>query len=184
MIRGFTVGAVALTFIAVPLASQQHQHESDRAPTGAQQTDMSGCSMMDNMGQMMGDNGGMVMMPAMNFVPENVLRHKGALTLTPEQVSRIEALSGGTMGSHDMPGMAMKGMPTMQEMRSHQQHLRAAFDRTPADPAAIQAAMGEMATRHGKMMAEQLVKAAKVRDALTPAQRDQLAKMPPCTGTH
>lgn len=180
MIRGFTVGAVVLTLIAVPLASQQHQHEGERAATGAQQMDMSGCSMMEHMGQMMGGNGGMAMMPAMNFFPQNVLRHKGALTLTQEQISRIEAVSGGTMGSHEMTGMAMKDMPMMKEMQSHQQDLRAAFDQTPVDPAAIQAAMGKMATLHGKMMAEHLVRAAKVRDLLTPAQRDQLAKMPPC----
>lgn len=152
--------------------------------------DMSGCSMMEHMGQMMGGNGGMAMMPGMNFSPQNVLRHRDALTLTPEQVSRIEAVSGGTMGSHEMTGMtmktmpmtgmAMKDMPMMEEMPSHQQDLRAAFDQTPADPAAIQAAMGKMATLHGKMMAEHLVRAAKVRDLLTPAQRDQLAKMPPC----
>jgi hypothetical protein len=176
--------------MAGPLASQQHQHQQERAATDASQTAMSGCSMMANMMQMMGGNGmmgsdrGMGMMKAMGLLPENVLKHGDALTLTPEQVSRIEALSEKPMGPRGMAAMPMKEKPAMTGMRSQLEQVRVAFDKAPADPAAIQAAVGEVTLIHGKMMAEHLVKAAKVRDVLTPAQRDQLAKLPSCTMNH
>jgi len=171
---------MALALITAPMAAQQHQHQSDSSksvtntPMG-----MTGGSMM---GGVRGD-GGMEMMTAMRYMPANVLKNKEALKLTADQVSRIEALKPGGMGSPGMAGMSMNEMPKqdmsmMKEMQTRQSALRAAFDKTPADPAAIQAAAAQMATLHGKMMAEHLVTAAKVRDLLTPAARESVAKMP------
>ncbi len=84
---------------------------------------------------------------------------------------------------HGMAGMAMEdapmeNMPMMTEMHAEQQHLRAAFEETPTDTAAIRAAVGKVTALHGTMMAAHLVTDAQVRDVLSKAQREQLAKMP------
>ncbi|MCL4865692.1 MAG: Spy/CpxP family protein refolding chaperone [Gemmatimonadales bacterium] len=172
---------VALALIAGPVASQQHQHDEGAAATDAQQMEMH-CSMMRGMMGMMGGGGGMEMttgmMTGMTLRPQYVLQHKDALQLTPAQVSRIETLGSSAMGMRGMADMPMGNMPMMQAQR---ERVQAAFEKSPADPAAIQAAMRDMATMLGGMMAEQLVTAAKVRDVLTPAQREQVAKLPsPC----
>lgn len=176
-------GLMALALVAAPVAAQQDQHQGDSGKSAPTQMGMTGGSMMGGMmGGMMGD-GGMGMMKAMRYMPANVLKNKEALKLTADQVSRIEALKPGGMGSPGMAGMSMNEMPKqdmsmMKEMQTRQSALREAFDKSPADPAAIQAAAAQMATLHGKMMAEHLITAAKVRDLLTPAQREQVAKMP------
>jgi len=179
VINRIGIGVLALTLAAGPVAAQQHQHKEGGA---AQQMVMS-CSMMGNMMQMMGmmGDGGMAMMPAMNFLPQHALTHKDALRLTTAQVARIEALGGEMPGARGMAGMPMKEMPMMQGMAAQQERMRTAFEKSPVDEAAIRAVMTEMASMHGRMMSDQVITAAKVRNILTPGQREQLAKLPsPC----
>lgn len=191
MTHGIRLGLVALALIAAPVTAQQHQHQGDSTGKAMAPMGMAGGSMMGNMMQMMG--GGMEMMQAMRFLPGNVLMNRDTLKLTAGQVSRIEALGRGAPGMAGMSmkdtsmkgksiqDMPMKDMPMMKQMQAGQSQLWAAFDKTPADPAAIQAAAAQMATLHAQMMADHLITAAKVRDVLTPTQREQLAKMPsPC----
>jgi hypothetical protein len=123
-------------------------------------------------------------------------QHDSAAAKTAPQTemtncSMMTAMMGRSDGSgsasHGMPDMAardmpMKEMPMMTGMPAAHQDLRMAFERTPADPAAIRTAMGEIAALHGAMMAEHLVAAAQVRDVLTPAQRERVAKMPVSCG--
>jgi len=175
------LGVVALALIVAPVAAQQHQHQGDSAGKAMAPTGMGGGPMMGNMMQMMG--GGMEIMEAMQFLPGNVLQMRDTLKLTANQVSRIEALSKDTpgMAGMSMKGMSMKDMPMMKQMQADRAQLGAAFDKTPADSAAIQTATAQMASLHAKMMAQHLIAAANVRDLLTPAQRELLAKMPsPC----
>ncbi len=186
MTRRIGISVVAFTLIAGPLASQEHQHEEGNAATGAQQMGMH-CSMMGNMMAMMGMmgvEGESGMTTAMIFLSQNVLRHKDALRLTAAQLARIESLAEAQPGAHAMSGRRMENVPMMQGMQGMQgmqaqrQRMRVAFEATPVDEAAIRAAAGEMAAQHGAMMAEHLVKAAQVRDILTPAQRAQLVTLP------
>lgn len=178
---GFSV--VALTLIAGPLTSQQHQHEEGNTATDAQQMGMH-CSMMGNMMTMMGmmgAEGESGMKTAMSLLPRNVLHHKDALRLTAAQLSRIESLAEAQPDAHPMAGRRMGNMPMMQgmqEMQAQRQRMRMAFEATPVEEAAIRAVAGEMAAQHGALMAEHLVTAARVREILTPAQRAQLVKLP------
>ncbi|HMU60991.1 MAG TPA: hypothetical protein PKA66_04350 [Gemmatimonadales bacterium] len=186
MTHGIRLGLVALALIAAPVTAQQHQHQGDSAGKATTPMGMAGCSMMGNMMQMMG--GGMEMMQAMRFLPGYVLQMRDTLQLTANQVSRIEALgkdapgmAGMSMKDTTMKGMSMKDMPMMKQMQADRARLGAAFDKSPADSIAIQAATAQMASLHARMMAQHLIAAAKVRDLLTTAQREQLAKMPsPC----
>lgn len=194
MTKGVGLSLVALTLAAGPLAAQQHQHV-DTTKTASGQMAMGAPSMngmmgdmMNMMGNMMGTMGNMMsmmgegdmqMMEAMSFLPGNVLRHKETLKLSASQVSRIEALGGATMGTPGMAGMKAQempamGMPMMEKMQANQKQLQTAFETSPANPAAIQAATGEMVSLHAKMMGDRLVTAAKTRDILTPAQRQQI----------
>ena len=136
-------------------------------------------SGMSKMGQsggmsMMGQPGGMEMMTTMRYAPSHVLKNKGLLKLSPDQLSRIEAMTAGGMGMH---GMGMAGNSMMEQMQTQ---LKTAFDSSPADSAAIAAAVMPMVATHGSMMVQQLVMATRARDVLT-AQREQLSKLPsPC----
>ncbi len=191
MRTGLQSGLLAVALIAAPLAAQQHQHSDTMSGAGKQQMGMSDCammgSMMSMMGQgggmemMMGQGGGMEMMTTMRFAPSNVLKNKGLLKLSPDQVSRIEAMTGGGMGKHGMDGMGTTDNPVMKQMQARRAQVMTAFDSSPADSAAIAAAVMPMAAMHGSMMAQRLVTAARVRDILTSAQREQLGKRPsPC----
>ena len=191
MRTGLPIGLLAAALIAAPLAAQQHQHSDTMPAAGKQQMGMNDCAMMGSMMSMMGQGGGMEMkmgqgggmemMTTMRYAPSNVLKHKGLLKLSPDQVSRIEAMTSEGMGKHSMDGMGMTDNPMMKQMQERQAQLKAAFDSSPADSAAIAAAVMPMATMHGSMMAQQLITAARVRDILAPAQRQQLGKLPsPC----
>ncbi len=184
MRTGLQIGLLAVALIAAPLAAQQHQHSDTMPGTGKQQMGMSDCAMMGSMMSMMGQGGGMEMMAMttmMRYVPSNVLKNKALLKLTPDQVSRIEAMTGGEMGKHGMDGMRTTDNPMMKQMQARQAQLKTAFDSSPADSAAIAAAVLPMAALHGSTMAQHLVTAARVRDVLAPAQREQLGKRPsPC----
>ena len=196
------IGLVAATLLAAPLAAQQHQHSDTLPAAGKQQMGMNDCAMMSSMmsmmgqgggmsmmgqgsgmsmmGQsggmsMMGQPGGMEMMTTMRYAPSHVLKNKGLLKLSPDQTSRIEAMTGGGMGMH---GMGMAGNSMMEQMQTQ---LKTAFDSSPADSAAIAAAVMPMVATHGSMMVQQLVMATRARDVLTAAQREQLSKLPsPC----
>lgn len=180
MIKGIGIGFIMLTLGASSGSAQQHQHEAGKAAKDSPQVEVAGCSMMT---AMMG-GGEMAMMPWMQFLPDHVLKNKGALKLSADQVSRIDAMRGRMPESHGKEGVAMKempmkNMPMMTEMHAEQQHLRAAFEKAPTDTAAIRTAVGKVTALHGTMMAAHLGAAAHVRDVLTKAQREQLAKMPP-----
>ncbi|MEP6574632.1 MAG: hypothetical protein ABJD11_18165 [Gemmatimonadota bacterium] len=178
---GLSIGLLAVALIAAPLAGQQHQHSDTLPGAGKQQMGMSDCAMMGSMMSMMGQGGGMEMMTTMRYAPSNVLKNKGLLKLSPDQVSRIEAMTGGGMGKHGMDGMGTTDNPMMKQMQARQAQLKTAFDSSPADSAAIAAAVMPMAAMHGSMMAQHLVTATRVRDILAPAQRQQLGKLrSPC----
>ncbi len=130
---------------------------------------------------MKGQPEGMEMMTTLRYAPSNVLKNKGLLKLSPDQLSRIEAMTGGAMGMHGMDGMGMAGNPMMEQMQARQAQLKTAFDSSPADSAAIAAAVMPMVATHGSMMVQQLVMATRARDVLTASQRQQLGKLPsPC----
>lgn len=178
---GLQIGLLAVALIAAPLAAQQHQHSDTMPGAGKQQMGMSDCVMMGGMMSMLGQGGGMEMMTMMRYVPSNVLKNKALLNLTPDQVSRIEAMTGGRMGKHGMDGMGTTDNPMMKQMQARQAQLKTAFDSSPTDSAAIASAVMSTAAMHGSMMAQHLVTAARVRDILAPAQREQLGKQPsPC----
>jgi Spy/CpxP family protein refolding chaperone len=129
----------------------------------------------------MGQGGAMEMMTTMRYAPPYVLKNKGLLKLSPDQVSRIETIGGGGMGKRGMDAMGTSDNSMMKQMQAGMAQLKTAFDGAPADSAAIAAAVMPMAAMHGSMMAQNLVTAARVRDVLTPAQQQQLGKMPsPC----
>ncbi|MEO7359171.1 MAG: hypothetical protein ABI120_02495 [Gemmatimonadaceae bacterium] len=196
MRTGLSIGLWTVALIATPLAAQQHQHTETLPAAAKQQMGMNDCAMMSNMMSMMGQGGGMSMMgqgsgksmmgqpvgmemmTTMRYAPSNVLKHKGLLKLSPDQLSRIEAMTGGGMGMHGMDGMGMAGM---EQMQARHAQLKTAFDSAPADSAAIAAAVMPMVAMHGSMMVQQLVMATRARDVLTAAQRQQLGKLPsPC----
>ncbi|MEP7383551.1 MAG: periplasmic heavy metal sensor, partial [Gemmatimonadota bacterium] len=78
-------------------------------------------------------------------------------------------------------GMGTTDNPMMKQMQASHIQLKTALDSSPADSAAIAAAVMPMAAMHGSMMAQHLLTAARVRDMLTPAQREKLGKLPsPC----
>ncbi len=143
----------------------------------------SGMSMMGQSGgmSMMGQPAGMEMMTTMRYAPSNILKNKGLLKLSPDQLSRIETMTGAGMGMHGMDGMGMAGNPMMEQMQARHAQLKSAFDSSPADSAAIAAAVMPMVAAHGSMMVQQLVLATRARDVLTEAQRQQLGRLPsPC----
>jgi hypothetical protein len=187
---GLQIGLLAAALSAAPLGAQQHQHSDNMPVAGKPQMGMSGCAMMGSMtsmmGQgggtsMMGQGGGMEMMTTMRYAPSNVLKHKALLKLTPDQVSRIEAMTGGAMEKHGMAGMGTTDNPMMKQMQTWHAQLKTAFDSSPVDSATIATAVMPMAAMHGSMMTQHLVTAARARDILTPAQRQQLGKMAsPC----
>lgn len=202
------IGLVAATLLATPLAAQQHQHSDTLPAAGNQQMGMNDCAMMSSMMSMMGQGGGMSMMgqgrgmsmmgqssgmsmkgqpggmemmTTLRYAPSNVLKNKGLLKLSPDQLSRIEAMTGGAMGMHGTDGMGMAGNPMTEQMQARQAQLKTAFDSSPADSAAIAAAVMPMVAAYGSMMVQQLVMATRARDVLTAAQRQQLGNRPsPC----
>jgi hypothetical protein len=153
---------------------------------GGMMSTMEQGGMMSTMGQggmmsTMGQGGGMGMMTTMRYAPSNVLKHKGSLKLSPDQVSRIEAMGGGGMGKQGMDGMGTTDNSMMKQMQAGMAQLKTAFDSSPADSAAIADAVMPMAAMQGSIMAQHLVAATRVRDVLTQAQRQQLGKLPsPC----
>jgi hypothetical protein len=185
--RGVTVrssipfGLLAAALIVAPLAAQEHQHGGAMPGAGKQKPGMSECAMMGSMMSMMEQGGGMEMMTMMRYAPPGVLKNKASLNLTPDQVSRIEAMTGGGMGTHGTAGMGTTDNPMMKAMQARQGELKTAFDRSPVDSAAIASAVMSMAAMHSSMMAQHLVTAARVRDILSSAQRERLATLPsPC----
>ncbi len=190
MRTGLQIGLLAVALSAAPVAAQQHQHSDAMPVAGKPQMGMSDCAMMGSMmammGQgggmsMMGQGGGMEMMTTMRYAPSNVLKNKALLKLTPDQVYRIEAMTGGAMGKHSMAGMGTTDNPMMKQMQTRHAQLKTAFDSSPVDSAAIAAAVMPMSEMHGSMMAQHLITAARVRDILTSAQREQLGKLKsPC----
>jgi hypothetical protein len=174
-------GLLAAALIAAPLAAQQHQHAEAMPGASQQQMNMNECTMMDRMMPMLGQGGGMEMRTMMRYVPSSVLKSKAALHLTPDQVSRIEAMTGGGMGMQGMAGMGATDNPMMKPMQAWEGQLKTAFDRSPVDSAAIASAVMPMAAMHGAMMAQHLVTAARVRDILSAEQRERLGALPsPC----
>jgi Spy/CpxP family protein refolding chaperone len=181
MRTGLRIGLLAVALIAPPLAAQQHKHSDAMPGAGKPPMGMSDCSMMGSMMSMMEQGGGMEMMTMMRYVPSNVLKNKTLLKLTPDQLSRIEAMTGGAMGTPGMQGMGTTDNPMMKQMQERQSQLHTAFDNSPADSAAIASAVMSMAEMHSSMMTKHIIAAARVRDMLTPAQREQLGKRPsPC----
>jgi len=191
MIKTLGLGFVTLALVTGPVASQQHQHEP--MATDAQETAMSRCkgmAMMHDMMEMMGGEmregmtGEMAMMRSMRLTPANVLKHKEALALNADQVSRIEALSTGMthgMMNRRLDNAAMEDMPMMAEMQKQHKRLQEAFDTTPADLEGIRTAMEGITRSQGQMMVKHLTTSARVRDLLTPPQRKQLMELPsPC----
>lgn len=191
MTKGLGLTLLMLTLASGRLEAQSHRH-ADTSMTargkmkmGAPATNRMKGNMMNmtgDMKKMMGEmmsGGGMEMMDAMTFLPEHVLHHKEMLKLSANQVSQIEALGGAAMESHGMAGMGTKtmpekSMPMTDEMQASQKQLHSAFDMTPANPTAIQAAVAAMMSRHATMMGDRLVMAAKTRDILTPEQRQHM----------
>ncbi len=85
---------------AVPLAAQQGQVASPNAHKGpGPAAGMQMCGMhMEGMG----------MHAAMAFAPAYLLERKNQLDLTPQQVTRLEALRDATKGAHDRAAAAAR----------------------------------------------------------------------------
>ncbi|MEP7383142.1 MAG: hypothetical protein ABI910_15735, partial [Gemmatimonadota bacterium] len=115
---GLQIGLLGVALITAPLAAQQHQHSDTMPGANKQQMSMSDCAMMGSMMSMMGQRGGMQIMPMMRYAPSNVRKHKGLLNLTPDQASRIEAMIGEEMGHHGMDGMGTTDNPMMKQMQA------------------------------------------------------------------
>jgi hypothetical protein len=165
---GWAVAMLAL--VGTPAGAQQHQHAGAMAEAG--QDRPGSCMMMQGMMDMMG------MSEAMAFRPAHVLTHREALSLSADQVARIEALDRGMMPEQGMAARSNAATPMAGGMEARMTPLREAFRKTPADPAAIRSAVEGMAAMHARMMSHQLTAAASVRDLLSPEQRDKALAQP------
>lgn len=148
--------ALALALVATPLAAQQ----PPQPPQPRQQAP----GMGPRMGAMMGMGGGMLM--GMGYAPQRLVDRREALGLTPDQVSRLEALSQQAKQARDKADSVAQGhrdalanlwkqdTPDVNQIRSH-----------------AQAAMQAMESAH----LAQLVAAAQAKAVLTPEQRGRVA---------
>lgn len=146
--------ALALTLAAAPLAAQQPPQ-----PTPPQQAPG---AVAPRMGPMMGLGGGM----GMGYAPGRLVDRREALALTPEQVSRLEALAQQAKLARDKADSLAKphrdaladlwkqDTPDVNQIRSH-----------------AQAAMQAMESAH----LAQLVAEAQAKAVLTPEQRGRVA---------
>lgn len=149
--------ALVLALAAAPLAAQQQppQPPAPQQPQGGMGPGMSG---------MMGMGGGMLM--GMGYAPQRLVDRRETLGLTPDQVSRLEALAQQAKQARDRADSAAKGQhdaladlwkqdaPDVNQIRTH-----------------AQAAMQAMESAH----LAQLVAAAQAKAVLTPEQRGRVA---------
>lgn len=146
--------ALALALAAAPLAAQQPPQPPQPPPGG----------MGPRMGAMMGMGGGMLM--GMGYAPQRLVDRREALGLTPDQVSRLEALAQQAKQARDKADSLAKG---------HQDALADLWKQDAPDVNQIRAhAQAEMQARESAHLA-QLVAAAQAKAVLTPEQRGRVA---------
>jgi len=145
--------ALVLALAAAPLAAQQ------QPPQPPPQRGMG-----PRMGAMMGMGGEMMM--GMGYAPQRLVDRREALALTPDQVSKLEALAQLAKQARDKADSVAKAhhdaladlwkqdAPDVNQVRSH-----------------AQAAMQAMESAH----LAQLVAAAQAKAVLTPEQRGRVA---------
>lgn len=124
------------------------------------------------------DHGGMMgmmsmmkdcpMMGAMAQGPHIVLRHREALGLTDRQVRQLEELRGSAHPSH---------VQMMGRMQTLHQEIRSATEGERFDEAAVRAAFDRMGELHTEMGVTMLHARHRVRQVLTPEQREKLSKL-------
>jgi Spy/CpxP family protein refolding chaperone len=146
--------ALALALAAAPLTAQQPPQPPQQPPGG----------MGPRMGAMMGMGGGMLM--GMGYAPQRLMDRREALGLSPDQVSRLEALAQQAKQAWDKADSVAKGhrdaladlwkqdAPDVNQIRTH-----------------AQAAMQAMESAH----LAQLTAAAQAKTVLTPEQRGRVA---------
>jgi len=148
--------ALALALAAAPLAAQQREPPPQQPPAGPM-------GMGPRMGAMMGMGGGMM---GMGYAPQRLVDRREALGLTPEQVSRLEALAQQAKQARDKADSLAKG---------HQDALADLWKQDAPDVNQIrthaQAAMQAMESAH----LAQLTAAAQAKAVLTPEQRGRVA---------
>lgn len=149
--------ALVLALAASPLAAQQQppQPPPPQPPPGG---------MGPRMGGMMGMGGGMLM--GMGYAPQRLVDRREALGLTPDQVSRLEALAQQSKQARDkadslgkshgdaLADLWKQDAPDVNQVRTH-----------------AQAQMQAMESAH----LAQLVAAAQAKAVLTPEQRGRVA---------
>ena len=125
--------------VAAPLAAQQPDSAKRPAmPAGPGMMRHEGMhpGMMQGMMGMMGP-----MMRSMAFAPAHLLQRKDALDLTPQQITRLTALSDGMKTAHDaahaemqahmneMANVMKAGAPDTNQLKQHFQAMQAAMGR-------------------------------------------------------
>ncbi len=149
--------ALALALAAAPLAAQQ---QPPQAPPPQQQPG----GMAPRMRAMMGMGGGMML--GMGYAPQRLVDRREALQLTPDQVSRLEALAQQAKQARDKADSLAK---------THRDALADLWKQDAPDVNQIrthaQAAMQAMESAH----LAQLVAAAQAKAVLTPEQRGRVA---------
>jgi Spy/CpxP family protein refolding chaperone len=146
--------ALALVLVAAPLAAQQPPQPPQPPP-----------GMGPRMGAMMGSGGGGMLM-GMGYAPQLLVDRRDALGLTPDQVSRLEALAQQAKQARDKADSVAKG---------HRDALADLWKQDTPDVSQVrthaQAAMQAMESAH----LAQLTAAAQAKAVLTPEQRGRVA---------
>lgn len=108
------------------------------------------------------------MMKGMQESPAAVLQHQKELGLSAAQVKRLQELKDSSHPSH---------MQMMQQMQALHQQIRQATSGDQFNEAAVRAAFDRMGDLHTAMGVEMMRTGHQARQALTPEQREKLAKM-------
>lgn len=148
--------ALALVLAAAPLAAQQ--------PPQAPPPQQTPGGMAPRMGAMMGMGAGMMM--GMGYAPQRLVDRRETLALTPDQVSRLEALAQQAKQARDKADSLAK---------THRDALADLWKQDAPDVNQIRAhAQAAMQAMEGAHLA-QLVAAAQAKAVLTPEQRGRVA---------
>lgn len=131
----------------------------------AQQRDEAPMSGMMGMMGMMKD---CPMHAAMAERPAKVLEHRDELSLSGEQIARLEALNARAMAAHG---------PAMERMAALHTEIAAATSDENFDEGAVRAALDRMGDLHTEMALAMMRTRHDVRSVLTAEQREKLAEL-------
>lgn len=146
--------------VAAPLAAQQPDSARQPGPAPMGPRMKLRHDMMGHRMEMMGP-----MMRGMAFAPQHLLEHKDALELTPQQVTRLNALQDATKSAHDA---------AQTEMQTHLQAMTTVMKAANPDTNQLKQHFQAMQTAMGRAHWSMLSAAAQARGVLTDLQRGRV----------